>query len=79
MRVAPTDEKEIDSQVDIRFREMALALYQEGQVSVGKLAEWFFTPRHVLEEYIAKLRDKEEQVISDEPVPLDEGTLAEGA
>ena len=76
VRVAPEDEKEIDSQVDIRFREMALALYQDGQVSVGKLAEWFFTPRHVMEAYIAKLREKEEQVISDEPVPNEEGETA---
>lgn len=81
VRVAPEKEnsKDIDSQVDVRFREMALALYQDGQVSVGKLAEWFFTPRHVLEEYIAKLREKEEQVISDEPVSVDEGDAAEGA
>jgi Zn-dependent peptidase ImmA (M78 family) len=79
VRVAPSDEKEIDSQVDVRFREMALALYQEGQVSVGKLAEWFFTPRHVLEEYIAKLREKEEQVISDEPVPIEAGEAGEVA
>ena len=76
VRVAPEDEKEIDYQVDIRFREMALALYQDGQVSVGKLAEWFFTPRHVMEAYIAKLREKEEQVISDEPVPHEEGETA---
>lgn len=79
VRVAPKEEKDIDSQVDIRFREMALSLYQEGNISTGKLAEWFFTPRHVLEDYLAKLREKDEQVISDEPVPNDEGEAAEVA
>ncbi len=73
-RVAKLDD--IDSQVDVRFRELALLLHQEGNISTGKLAEWFFTPRHILEEYLAKLREKEEQVISDEPVPNDEGGAA---
>lgn len=59
--------KTIDSQVDARFRDTALSLYQEGKISTGKLAEWFFTPRYCIDEYLAMLRQDEEQVISEEP------------
>lgn len=69
----------IDAQVDARFRDTALSLYQEDKISTGKLAEWFFTPRHVLEEYLAELRQKEEQVISDEPAQNHEGEHAGAA
>lgn len=74
LRVSQSDH--IDAQVDARFRDTALALYQEDKISTGKLAEWFFTPRHVLQEYLDKLREKEEQLISDEPANHHEGEHA---
>jgi Zn-dependent peptidase ImmA (M78 family)/DNA-binding XRE family transcriptional regulator len=63
----------IDLQVDARFRETALGLYQEGKITTGKLAEWLFTPPHVLDDYLVKLRQEDEQVISDEPAVNNEG------
>lgn len=74
IRVSARDD--IDCQVDARFRDTALSLYQEEKISTGKLAEWFFTPRHVLEEYLEKLREKKEQLISDEPNHNHEGEAA---
>jgi Zn-dependent peptidase ImmA (M78 family)/transcriptional regulator with XRE-family HTH domain len=75
-KVRVADWKNIDSQVDARFRDTALSLYQEEKISTGKLAEWFFTPRHVVEEYLAELRQSKEQVISDEPAQNHEGEAA---
>ena len=64
----------IDEQVDGRFRETALSLFREGKITTSKLAEWFFVPRHILDdEYLVKLREPDEQVISDEPVANGEG------
>ncbi len=54
------DPKGIDSQVDARFRDTALTLYQEGKVTTSKLAEWFFTPRHIADEYLDELAKKKD-------------------
>jgi Zn-dependent peptidase ImmA (M78 family)/transcriptional regulator with XRE-family HTH domain len=67
----------IASQVDARFRDLALSLHQAGTISTGKLAEWFFTPRHVVEEYLTELSSEKESAISDDPI--EEGEVVEGA
>lgn len=58
---APTCRVEtIDDQVDARFRNLALTLHEDGQISHGKLAQWFFTQRHVVDDYlIEQARDKD--------------------
>lgn len=62
----PHHVEDIDGQVDARFRNLALALHEEGNVSNGKLAQWFFTQRHVVENYLAELaRDKELTILDD--------------
>lgn len=72
----PTERvKEIDEQVDARFRDQALALLQQGAISTGKLAEWFFTQRHVIDNYLFELEEKKDLVISDEP-NVEEGEIA---
>ena len=35
-------------------------MHQQGKVSAGKLAEWFFAPRAKVEEYLAELQKKQE-------------------
>ena len=61
LRVA--DARGIDTQVDARFRDTALTLYQDGKVTTGKLAEWFFTPRHLVDEYLDELAKKKDDSI----------------
>jgi Zn-dependent peptidase ImmA (M78 family)/transcriptional regulator with XRE-family HTH domain len=61
------DHKKLDRQVDPRFRDLALSLHQADKISTGKLAEWFFAPRHVMEEYLAELSSAKENAISDGP------------
>ena len=52
--------------MDARFRNVALTLHEDGQISNGKLAQWFFTQRHVVEEYLAELaRDKDLTILDD--------------
>ena len=63
-RIAMKDN--IDAHVDPRFRDLALSLHQAGEISTGKLAEWFFTPRHVIEEYLAGFGRAEVMAISDD-------------
>ena len=71
LRAAPShrveDPKKIDRQVDPRFRDLALALHQADKISTGKLAEWFFAPRHVMEAYLTELSSAKENAISDGP------------
>jgi Zn-dependent peptidase ImmA (M78 family)/transcriptional regulator with XRE-family HTH domain len=64
---APTKRVEnIDDQVDARFRDLALCLHQEEKISSGKLAEWFFAPRHQAEDYLAELsRAKRNTIAAD--------------
>ena len=57
--------EKIDAQVDGRFRDLAICLHQAGEISTGKLAEWLFTPRHILEEYLAELAREKFMGISD--------------
>jgi len=61
------DPKKIDRQVDPRFRDLALSLHQADKISTGKLAEWFFAPRHVMEEYLTELSSAKENAISEGP------------
>jgi Zn-dependent peptidase ImmA (M78 family)/transcriptional regulator with XRE-family HTH domain len=67
-------EKSISKQVDPRFRDIALCLHQTNKISTGKLAEWFFAPRHVTEKYLADLSREKDSTISDDP--NHEGELA---
>jgi Zn-dependent peptidase ImmA (M78 family)/DNA-binding XRE family transcriptional regulator len=56
----------IDAQVDARFRNVALGLHEDGQISNGKLAQWFFTKRHIVEDYLDELaRDKDLTILDD--------------
>lgn len=55
--------EKVDDQVDARFRDVTLCLHQEAKVSTGKLAEWFFTPRHVVENYLAELASSKDNAI----------------
>jgi hypothetical protein len=66
-RLEDKDPKTIDRQVDPRFRDLALSLHQADKISTGKLAEWFFAPRHVMEEYLTELSSAKENAISDGP------------
>jgi len=61
------DAKKIDRQVDPRFREIALELHQAEKITTGKLAEWFFAPRHVIDEYLTELASAKDNAISDGP------------
>jgi Zn-dependent peptidase ImmA (M78 family)/DNA-binding XRE family transcriptional regulator len=56
----------IDAQVDGHFRDIAISLHQAGDISTGKLAEWLFTPRHVVEEYLADLARQKDLTITDD-------------
>jgi Zn-dependent peptidase ImmA (M78 family)/DNA-binding XRE family transcriptional regulator len=67
----------IDRQVDPRFRDVALSLHQADKISTGKLAEWFFAPRHVIEAYLAELSRAKENAISDGPDHEDELAAAD--
>jgi len=68
---------EIDQQVDARFRDLALCLHQEEKISSGKLAEWFFAPRHQLEDYLAELsRAKHNAIAADSNHDDDESEIA---
>ena len=56
----------IDAQVDARFRNVALGLHEDGQISNGKLVQWFFTKRHIVEDYLDELaRDKDLTILDD--------------
>jgi len=46
---------EIEAQVDPAFLQIALSLLNEHKISTGKMAEWFFTPRVVIDDYLNKL------------------------
>lgn len=61
----PVRVEKIDEQVDARFRDLAISLHQSGEISTGKLAEWLFTPRHVVEDYLADLARAKVMGISD--------------
>jgi Zn-dependent peptidase ImmA (M78 family)/transcriptional regulator with XRE-family HTH domain len=52
-RVATADE--IEAQVDPAFLQIALSLLNEHKISSGKVAEWFFAPRFVVDDYLSKL------------------------
>lgn len=64
-RVAASEH--LDLQVDPRFRDLALALYQADTISTGKLAEWFFAPRNIVETYLDDLGSAKENAISEGP------------
>lgn len=61
------DHNDLDHQVDPRFRDVALSLHQADKISTGKLAEWFFAPRHVMEAYLTELSREKEDAFSDGP------------
>lgn len=52
-RVASADD--VEAQVDPTFRQIAISLLQADKITTGKLAQWFFAQRHVVDNYLAKL------------------------
>ncbi len=77
---APTwrvgDPGKVDRQVDPRFREIALGLHQAEKITTGKLAEWFFAPRHVMDEYLAELAGVKDDSIPEDPEQEEEFAAA---
>lgn len=55
--------KAIDEQVDPELVRLGLSLHEQEMVSAGKLAEWFFAPRLVVEEYLAGFTEERDSVI----------------
>jgi Zn-dependent peptidase ImmA (M78 family)/DNA-binding XRE family transcriptional regulator len=55
----------IDEQVPGYLLEIALALYFTDRVSIGKLAEWFFTSRHHMDEFIFGLSEEKDDGLAD--------------
>lgn len=49
------DHEELDKQVDGAFLQLALALLNNHKISTGKLAQWFFAPPHVVNDYLGQL------------------------
>ena len=68
---------EIDQQVDPHFRDLALSLHQQEKISTGKLAQWFFTPRHIIDEYLAEMVRTKSSVIADDCGHEDDLAIAE--
>jgi hypothetical protein len=68
--------EQIEPQVDPAFLHVALSLFQSDTVTAGKLAQWFFAQRHIIEEYLAKLAEDVDMAISDENNHEDEPHLA---
>ncbi len=67
MRDAPPQRvTEIDQQVDPHFRDLALSLHQQEKISTGKIAQWCFTPRHRVDEYLAEMVRTKSSVIADD-------------
>jgi Zn-dependent peptidase ImmA (M78 family) len=58
---------DIEEQVAGPFLETALSLYLQERASAGKLAEWFFAPRHVVEEYLSGLSRDQDNALASEP------------
>jgi Zn-dependent peptidase ImmA (M78 family) len=67
---------ELQDQIDPIFLQTALSLHQDEKISTGKLAEWLFAPRHIVDEYLARLTQLEELAISDEPNHEEDEALA---
>lgn len=65
----------IEAQVAPIFRQVAISLLQADKITAGKLAQWFFAQRHVVEDYLAKLDADTDITISndanhdEEPLP----------
>jgi Zn-dependent peptidase ImmA (M78 family)/transcriptional regulator with XRE-family HTH domain len=68
---------EIDQQVDPIFRDLALYLHQQEKISTGKLAQWFFTPRHVIDKYLADMLRAKRSVIADDSNHEDDLAVAQ--
>jgi Zn-dependent peptidase ImmA (M78 family)/transcriptional regulator with XRE-family HTH domain len=67
--------EEIEPQVDPAFRHLAISLLQADKITTGKLAQWFFAQRHIVDNYLAKLAAETDIAISndnnhdEEPLP----------
>ena len=51
---------ELEEQVSNEFLRTAISSHESDKASAGKLAEWFFTPRIKIEDYLAKLSNDQE-------------------
>lgn len=56
---------ELKNQVSKEFLHTAISLHENEKVSAGKLAEWLFAPRTKVEDYLAELRNEQENGIGD--------------
>ncbi|MBU2444066.1 MAG: ImmA/IrrE family metallo-endopeptidase [Bacteroidetes bacterium] len=54
---------EIEEQVDTKFLQTALNLYDNEEISVGKLCEWIFTSRESIETFIASRHQIFDQIL----------------
>ncbi len=62
-KVPDTRVENVDEQVDPGLVGLGLRLYEQEAVSAGKLAEWFFAPRLVVEDYLARFSQERDSVI----------------
>lgn len=62
-KLPETRVENIDEQVDPELVRLGLRLYEQEAVSAGKLAEWFFAPRLVVEDYLARFSEERDSVI----------------
>lgn len=54
---------DIDEQVDPELVRLGLRLYEQEAISAGKLAQWFFAPRLLVEDYLARFSEERDSVI----------------
>ncbi len=53
----------VDEQVDAELVRLGLRLHAQNAISAGKVAEWFFAPRLVVEDYLARFAEERDSVI----------------
>ncbi len=63
LTLAPVRVKTIEEQVAPEFLRLALQVYDQKQISAGKLKEWFLTDRITLEEFLTKRSEIVEDVL----------------
>jgi len=73
--IPPLRVEKIERQVDTAFQQLAVNLLVEEKITAGKLAQWFFTERHIVDEYLDGLNKPTDMAIGDgnnhdeEPLP----------
>lgn len=69
--------EKVEWQVDFAFQRMALDLLMQEKVTTGKLMQWFFTERHILDKYLAEVTKPTDMAISDDNNHDDEPLMAD--